>query len=247
MKIALLLSGLARKVEEGYDEYWKHVIENNDVDVYLHYWKDAEYERVLDFYQPKKYICEKPVDFSQYKVGVESPNDPLARPVEKYNVAGNYYSLPMIYGWQQVYNLIEGEYDIIIRSRFDSLYINKFVLPKIIPNNVHIRLNGWNKNTYAPRNNFILEGYNLPFVADNFAIGDYNSMKEYSSVYLGLNSYIRTMIPECCLAEQLHYKNISYQWFDELKYMSLISIHNNVLTFESDYEEKQHIFINRGL
>ena len=35
MKVALMLTGLARKVQEGYDGYWKHIIDNNDVDLYL--------------------------------------------------------------------------------------------------------------------------------------------------------------------------------------------------------------------
>ena len=30
-----MLTGLARKVQEGYDGYWKHIIDNNDVDLYL--------------------------------------------------------------------------------------------------------------------------------------------------------------------------------------------------------------------
>lgn len=156
MKVALLLSGLARKVEEGYNEYWKYVIENNDVDVYLHYWKDAEYEKVLDFYQPKKYICEKPVDFSKYKVGVGSPNDPLARPVENYNVAGNYYSLPMIYGWQQVYNLIEGEYDLIIRSRYDLGWESSLNLDKIDSNYINVSNQHWPNNEILDDNLTIL-------------------------------------------------------------------------------------------
>jgi hypothetical protein len=156
MKVALLLSGLARKVEEGYNEYWKHVIENNDVDVYLHYWEDAEYERVLDFYQPKKHICEKPVDFNQYKVGVVSPNDPLARPVENYNVAGNYYSLPMIYGWQQVYNLIGGEYDLIIRSRYDLGWESPLNLDKVDPNYINVSNQHWPNNEILDDNLTIL-------------------------------------------------------------------------------------------
>ena len=36
MKIAIMLTGLARKVQEGYDSFWKGIIENNDVDLYLH-------------------------------------------------------------------------------------------------------------------------------------------------------------------------------------------------------------------
>ena len=39
MKIAIMLTGLARKVQEGYDSFWKGIIENNDVDLYLHAWE----------------------------------------------------------------------------------------------------------------------------------------------------------------------------------------------------------------
>jgi hypothetical protein len=143
MKVALLLSGLARKVEEGYNQFWKPLIENNDIDVYLHFWEDAEYKEVLNFYQPKKYICEKPVDFSKYKIGIESPNDSLARPVENYNVAGNFYSLPMFWGWQQVYNLVEGEYDYIIRSRYDIGWDYPIDLNLINPDYINISNHHW--------------------------------------------------------------------------------------------------------
>ena len=52
MKVALLLTGLARKVEEGYNHYWKHIIENYDTDVYLQFWEDEDYEKVLKIYNP---------------------------------------------------------------------------------------------------------------------------------------------------------------------------------------------------
>ena len=39
MKVALMLTGLARKVQEGYDGFWKYIIDNNDVDLYLHAWE----------------------------------------------------------------------------------------------------------------------------------------------------------------------------------------------------------------
>ena len=42
MKVALMLTGLARKVEEGYKHYWKYIIDNHDVDLYLHCWQDEE-------------------------------------------------------------------------------------------------------------------------------------------------------------------------------------------------------------
>ena len=56
MKVALMLTGLARKVEEGYENYWKYIIDNHDVDFYLHCWKDEEWERVEKVYQNPKFI-----------------------------------------------------------------------------------------------------------------------------------------------------------------------------------------------
>jgi hypothetical protein len=125
MKVALLLTGLPRKVEEGYIHYWKHIVENYNTDVYLQYWEDEEYEKVLQVYKPVKYIQEKPFKFTKYKEGINSffadgvrPDD-MSRPLPQYDVAGNFRGFPMFYSWQIGYNLIEGEYDCIIRSRYD--------------------------------------------------------------------------------------------------------------------------------
>jgi hypothetical protein len=129
MKVALLLTGLARKVEEGYNHYWKHIIENYDVDVYLQFWEDEDYEKVLKIYNPVKYLQQKPFKFTEYKKGINShfargmveldKLDDLSRPLTEYDVGGNFRGFPMFYSWQQGYNLIEGEYDCIIRSRYD--------------------------------------------------------------------------------------------------------------------------------
>lgn len=142
MKVALLISGLARNVNEGYEKYFKHIIQNYNTDVYLHFWKDGEWEEVLKVYSPKKYNCIDPFSFSEYKKGVESPNDKLARPIHPYDVAGNYTSLPMFYGWQSAYSLVEGDYDCIIRSRYDMgwddpIYLEYFDLEKINVSGMH--------------------------------------------------------------------------------------------------------------
>ena len=42
MKVALMLTLCSEKVEEGYNNYWKYIIDNHDVDFYLHCWKDEE-------------------------------------------------------------------------------------------------------------------------------------------------------------------------------------------------------------
>ncbi len=142
MKVALVLNGLPRKVKEAYESYWKPFIQNYGADVYLHYWNDAESDIVLDTYNPIKYICEDPFKFTKYKENVTSVNDDMARPIKEYDVAGNFTSLPMFYSWQCGYNLIETEYDCIVRSRFDlswdiPLNLSNLDLAKINVTNHH--------------------------------------------------------------------------------------------------------------
>jgi len=158
MKVALLLSGLARNVKDGYEQYFKNIITNYNTDVYLHFWEDGEYESVLNVYDPKKYISVKPFSFKEYKNGVDSPDDPLARPIQPYDVAGNYTSLPMFYGWQTVHSLLEEEYDCIIKSRYDigwesPIDLTKFDLSKINVSNMH-----WQNSDIVDDNIFITNG-----------------------------------------------------------------------------------------
>lgn len=119
MKVAIILSGLARKVQEGYDNYWNRIIQNYDTDLYLHCWKDEEWEMVSQVYEnPKKLIIEEPFSFAKYRDGITA-DDNNTRPTQPYDVAGNFRGLPMFWSWQKMANEIEGEYDLIIRSRYD--------------------------------------------------------------------------------------------------------------------------------
>lgn len=127
MKIALLLSGLARKVEEGYKSTWKYVIDNYDTDVYLHAWKDEEWEKVSQFYPNAKSIhIQEPFKFTKYKEGIKLPHNDTSRPLPQYDVMSCFRQLPMIYSWQNVYQQMydtQIEYDLVIRSRYDmALY-----------------------------------------------------------------------------------------------------------------------------
>ncbi len=119
MKVALLLTGLPRKVEEGYNNYWKNIVENYNTDVYLQFWEDDEYKKVLKVYKPKNFSQETPFKFTEHRKGVVSPKDDMSRPLEQYDVAGNFRGLPMFYSWQTGYRLIDGVYDCVIRSRYD--------------------------------------------------------------------------------------------------------------------------------
>jgi len=146
MKVALMLTGLARKIEEGYKQYWKHIIDNNDVDLYLHCWEDEEWEKVEEVYPNPKYIhIQKPFKFTKYREGILSFNDDKSRPLPEYDVWGNFRTFPMFYSWEETYRPLRvsrHKYDCVIRSRYDlganiDIDLNKLDMDKINISNQH--------------------------------------------------------------------------------------------------------------
>lgn len=143
MKVALVLNGLPRKVKEAYESYWGPFIQHYNADVYLHYWKDAEWDVVLDTYNPIKFICEEPFKFTEYKQNVTSVDDQMARPIKEYDVAGNFTTLPMLYSWQRGYNLIDSKYDCIVRSRFDLSWDTTLDVSNLDLNKINVTNHHW--------------------------------------------------------------------------------------------------------
>lgn len=146
MKVALLLSGLPRMVNEGYEKTWKYILENYDTDVYLHAWKDEEWERVNEIYPTAKSIqIQDPFKFTKYKEGIKLPHSDKSRPLPQYDVMSCFRQLPMFYSWQMVYKPMYDsmiDYDVIIRSRYDlgirnQIDLNNIDMDSINHSNVH--------------------------------------------------------------------------------------------------------------
>jgi len=166
MKVALMLTGLARKVQEGYNDFWKYIIDNNDVDLYLHAWESKPDEVtnnedsniVHQVYPNATYVnIEKPFKFTKYREGIKTPRDDKSRPLVDFDVFSNFRSFPMYYSWQSTYENIKSsniDYDCIIRSRYDiggdNLNISEFDLNKIYTSNHH-----W-KNSHVHDDNFYI-------------------------------------------------------------------------------------------
>lgn len=166
MKVALMLTGLARKVQEGYDGFWKHIIDNNDVDLYLHAWEskpdevtnNEDSDIVHQVYPDATYVnIEKPFKFTTYREGIKTPRDDKSRPLADFDVFSNFRSFPMYYSWQSTYENIKSsnvDYDCIIRSRYDiggdNLNVSEFDLNKIYTSNHHWR------NSHVHDDNFYI-------------------------------------------------------------------------------------------
>jgi hypothetical protein len=179
MKIALLLSGLPRKVKESYETNWRHLIENYDIDVYLHTWKDntfgCNWQDVLDTYTNIKSLqIQSPFKFTHFKIGIQLPHNDTSRPLPEYDVMSCFRQLPMIYSWQKVYQTVYDSgvsYDLIIRSRYDLNFITPINLNLIDSNYIN----------HAPGG---------VFFDDNLTISNQsNSEKLYHNIFYKLIEY----------------------------------------------------------
>ena len=140
-----MLSGLPRKVEEGYNSTWKHVIDTYHPDIFLHAWRDEDWETVSKIYPLSNiYYCQDPIKFTEFKEGIESPNDDKSRPLEAYDVWGNFRQFPMFYSWQKCFEFIDIEkYDCVIRSRYDIGSHKPIVLENLDLSKVNISNYHW--------------------------------------------------------------------------------------------------------
>ena len=141
-----MLTGLPRKVKEGYERTWKHIIEKYDTDVYLHAWKDEEWEIVSQVYPFSKSIqIQEPFKFTKYKQGIKLPHSDTSRPLPQYDVMSCFRQLPMFYSWQMGYVPLYDsmiDYDVIIRSRYDLGIRNSINLENFNMSNINHAPNG---------------------------------------------------------------------------------------------------------
>lgn len=234
MKIAVCLSGIDRCFQVILNELLKNIVIPLNADIFLHTWdsnsiKDRFIKNSNNYDLYEKY-CKKFI-------------------VEDFNSNWNFLNVnsgknitPMFYSIYKSFLLIDDNYDVVIRNRMDSLHVNKLQIPKLKNNHVYVGLNATNKSNHTSRNNFILENTGDPFVADNFALGDMESMKIYSNTYLSLNLYKKSDIPECKLANNLIANSISYDWITGeglYNYMTLIDRNNEEFVFESYYADRK--------
>ena len=107
MKIALCLSGQPRSFEKGYEYHYKNIIENNDVDVFIHCW-DTKYEnQLVELYKPKKYSFEKQIIFDEQNK-------------RQHIIESRWYSAKQVNDLKKQYEADNNfKYDFVMSSRFD--------------------------------------------------------------------------------------------------------------------------------
>ena len=183
MKIAVCISGQPRNFKQSYISLKTHLLDKYNCNVYFHTWKDNnfestnfgfgnnnylltndDYKDLIELYQPKKYILEQPIifDASGYKCPI------WRQPLNN--------TLSMFYSLYKSFQLIEHNYDYVIRTRFDIDY-SKFNLE--FPEE-GIILPEWNTDIRVKHRGYY----------DIFALGKYNDMKIYSTLFSNIIPYI---------------------------------------------------------
>ena len=238
MKVAVCITGLPRCVKEGYDLFYKQIINDYNADVYLHYWNDNKYgdtEYILQTYNPKKYIAETPFSFKEYTSGVKIPYglDSSTRPMQPYDIYGCFTSLPMFYSWQSGINLIDENYDCIIRGRFDIGRESTLNLDLINLNYINVS-NGWPNHTN---------------IDDNLCILNNTYAKSlYSDIFEVFTHYIKTTkeiyYPEYNLKNVLIEKGL-YDKVVKTPYLDFKLLRENKVWYsQKEFDNKEWIIVN---
>jgi hypothetical protein len=189
MKVAILISGQPRNFERGYEELRRAYLDRYDCDVFFHTWDDEKFAatrfffdrpaheytmveewkaRIVELFQPKTYLFEKPIVFDNSNIV-----DPIWRqPLQN--------SKSMFYSVYKAFGLTTGGYDCYIRTRFDLRYETATLdLNTLDFSKLHV----WNWDT-DPR--VKSRGY-----YDVFAIGSYDTVGVYSQVFPRMDWYLQ--------------------------------------------------------
>jgi len=183
MKLAICISGQPRNFKQSYESLKTYFLDKYDCDIYFHTWKTDSFEStnfgfgnqqynlnekdfndLINLYQPKNYILESPIifDASNYKCPI------WRQPLNN--------TLSMFYSIYRSFQLIEENYDYVIRTRFDINY-SKFNLE--FPEE-GIILPEWNTDIRVKSRGYY----------DVFALGKPEDMKIYSQVFSNIISYV---------------------------------------------------------
>lgn len=191
MKIALCLHGLfdsttdsSSKGFDGYQHIKKNILYKRDVDVYIHSWEINKKQQILDLYNPTDFIFEDQINFIE-KINHRGINNLIDTPRPPQNVLSHFYSI------DKVFNLLYSnskKYDVVIKSRFDLGRINRDTSGPGKSNPYPVQCINFNENIISDKL-YMANWQHLHMgPADMWFYGDYNIMKNFTSIFKDLDN-----------------------------------------------------------
>lgn len=176
MKIGLLFAGRIKTFEECYDSLKFNILEQlkeHEIDSFLSHNiinKNDDIKKFINLYNVKLYEETDMNDTSYYEKKIILNNNNGAR----------WTSILMYYNIYNAFNLMEKysienniKYDIIIYLRADMIFKTPLIINRIIEENT----------VYIPNIN------DWAGINDQFAYGNFETMKKYCSLYLNVEDY----------------------------------------------------------
>jgi hypothetical protein len=197
MKVALCLSGQSRMFKSSYESLKSNILDHYDCDIFIDTWKFANMkqgfrlsykypeegtlEELFELYQPKVLNIERFDEaFETICLNFESLISSRQGGRDDNFVRRYYAMLYKIYNCNKIKNEYSAKfrinYDIVIRSRLDTLYTSKI---NLIPNTDLIA---------------DIYGNGISQAGDIFAYGNTNDMNIYSNLFLELMNYFNQNI-----------------------------------------------------
>ena len=222
MKVALCLHGLFDSITDGdskgldgFHHIKKHILDKVKTDVFIHSWEQEKSNEINSLYNPKKCIYEEQIDFSPLieQRGIHHiPNCP--RP--PFSVLSHLYSVTQAMKLPYEY----GEYDIVIKARFDLGRINRITSGPGRQNPYPVQCINFtfpiqsDKIYMADWNHFHMGP------ADMWFYGDMNTMKTFTNLYYSLekNFFINSKFHEFATNIEGNFGDLSnaiafYKWW----------------------------------
>ena len=218
MKIALLIAGYLRSFENNIESLNKYIIENNDVDIYIHITKnketkylnhDIDLNKIITLLNPKYVMISVDIDF---KKG-QKINDIMNQ---------NYKFFWLNEERQRLEKLEHKSYDIIFKIRPD-IYLNSSInFNKIDTKQVNIPFES--KIDLSK-----LKNNKDPYICDILAFGSPKVMNDYFNFYLELEALIEKYgtVNETILYHYLKINNIEYNLLS-IDYIVILSLFNTI-------------------
>lgn len=202
MKIAVCISGQPREYQKGFLSLKETILDKFDCDIYFHTWKGkpgekfdcshdgsrglvGEYhdfeEDLINLYKPVDFIVEEPMVFSpNFDFSAEN----LRCGVNPSSTCSMFYSI------EQANKLINKDYDLVVRTRFDNKFGGQFNIAEINPQKVNLQRSS-----------------HVTVYDDLFAVGGPAVMKLYCSTYSNIDKCFSPS--KHFVGENLLYQNLS--------------------------------------
>jgi hypothetical protein len=243
MKLALCICGLTSNYEESYPKLKSRLLDNNDVDIYIHGWEtdESRIEDIKQKYTPVKFIFEPPKSFNSelkdYKLNYSE--DKLFKP------------LSYTYSRETCFNLIDKEYDGVLVCRFDVYnWHGLYNIPEH-----HLCVLEFNKDLDP---NYIYSKFwtqlNAGF-AEQWFYSSYSNIKVVCNLYSNLLNYLQndSHYHKILYTDGWPASNISNEFSNEIlkqpeeRCGNLLTFNTDIAVLNHHYLYKYHIWVNNLL